>query len=100
VTPSPASPSDPNRPRSAVATYALGILLAFGALNSFAGGWYEMSGAPGIPKGMAKWHAVPRLLCSSLILCVVVGGAFLFGAVATLARLRFVLSNGSTASRR
>ena len=27
----------------------LGALVAFGAINAFAGGWYGLSGAPGVP---------------------------------------------------
>jgi len=35
--------------RSSGLRYALAGLLAFGALNAFAGGYYGLSGAPGVP---------------------------------------------------
>jgi hypothetical protein len=37
----------PSHPRAL--RLALGLLLAFGALNAFAGGYYGLSGARGVP---------------------------------------------------
>jgi hypothetical protein len=50
--------------------YVLGTLLAFGAINAFAG-WYGLSGA----SGALEW------LIPSLILLVVVGGALVLAAI-------------------
>ena len=73
-------------PRS-VLRYALGGLLAFGALNAFAGGWYGMSGAPNVPKEWLRGTPFDDYFVPSLILFAVVGGAFLFAAIAVFARL-------------
>jgi hypothetical protein len=38
---------------------SLGGLLAFGALNAFGGGYYGLSGAEGVPTGMAQGKPFP-----------------------------------------
>ena len=81
-----------NRNEPVAVRYALGILLAFVALNAFGGGWYGMSGAPHVPK---EWlHGTPfrDYFIPSVILFAIVGGAFAFGAIAVFARLRLARS--------
>jgi hypothetical protein len=68
--------------------YALGCLLAFGALNAFAGGYYGLSGAKDIPTEWLQEGPFEDYFIPSLILFVVVGGSFLAAAVAVLARRR------------
>jgi hypothetical protein len=68
--------------------YLLGALLAFGAINAVAGGYYGLSGAPGVPLKWLAGSPFKDYFIPSLILFVVVGGAFLFAAVAVFARSR------------
>ena len=68
--------------------YLLGALLAFGAINAFAGGWYGLSGAPGVPLEWLAGSPFRDYFTPSLILLVVVGGAFSFAALAVFARSR------------
>jgi hypothetical protein len=68
--------------------YVLAAVLGLVALNAFAGGYYGMSGAEGVP---VEWlHGSPfhSYWAPSLILFVVVGGAYATGAIAVLARGR------------
>ena len=62
--------------------WVLGFLLLFLALNAFFGGWYGMSGAPGIPTDWLAGSPFTSYFIPSLILAVVVGGAFLTAGVA------------------
>jgi len=66
----------------------LGCLLAFGAINAFAGGWYGLSGAPGIPVEWLNGSPFPNYFIPSVILFVVVGGSFAVAAAAVFARWR------------
>ena len=66
--------------------YVLGFLLAFGALNAFAGGYYGMAGADGVPRDWLTGSPFRDYRVPGLILFVVVGGAFLFAAMTVLAR--------------
>jgi hypothetical protein len=68
--------------------HLLGALLAFGAINAFAGGYYGLSGAPGVPLTWLTGSPFKDYFVPSLVLFVVVGGAFLFAAVAVFARSR------------
>ena len=67
---------------------ALGVLLAFGALNAFGGGYYGMSGAEGVPKEWLEGTPFDDYFIPSLILFLVVGGSFLAAAIAVFADLR------------
>ena len=67
--------------------YALGGLLAFGALNAFAGGYYGMAGAEGVPKEWLEGSPFDDYFIPSLVLFVVVGGSFLAAAIAVFAKL-------------
>jgi hypothetical protein len=69
--------------------YLLGILLAFLALNAFGGGYYGMAGAAGVPLELLEGSPFTTYFFPSLILFIVVGGAFLFAAIAVFARFRF-----------
>lgn len=73
--------------RSAI-RYLLGALLAFGALNAFAGGYYGLSGAKGVPREWLAGSPFTDYFVPALILFVVVGGSFLVAAVAVFARWR------------
>lgn len=66
----------------------LGALLAFGAVNAFAGGWYGLSGAPGIPLEWLAGSLFRDYFIPSLILFVIVGGALACAAIAVFARFR------------
>jgi hypothetical protein len=66
----------------------LTALLAFGAINAVAGGYYGLSGAPGVPVEWLAGSPFKDYFIPSLILMVVVGGAFSFAAVAVVARSR------------
>lgn len=68
--------------------YALGGLLAFGALNAFGGGFYGLTGAKDIPLEWLEGSPFTSYFIPSLVLVVVVGGAFLVAAVAVLAGRR------------
>ena len=86
-----------NHSRSSAVRYALGGLLAFGALNAFAGGCYGLSGARGVP---VEWlHGSPfnDYSVPSLILFTVVGGSLLIAAIAVFARARIARASGLTA---
>ncbi len=66
----------------------LGIFLIFVALNAFAGGFYGLSGAKGIP---LKWLAKSPFhdyFIPSFILIVIVGGTSLFAGIAVLKKFR------------
>jgi hypothetical protein len=67
---------------------ALGLLLAFGALNAFGGGYYGLSGAPGVPVEWLAGSPFENYFVPSVILFVVVGGTLAFAALAVLARCR------------
>jgi len=69
--------------------YVLGLLLAFGAINAFAGGWYGLSGADGVPTEWLHGSPFADYFFPSLILIVAVGGTFAFAAWSVLARVRW-----------
>ena len=64
----------------------LGALLAFGALNAFAGGYYGMTGAPGVPVEWLAGGPFTSYVVPGLILFVVVGGTLANAAVAVFSR--------------
>jgi hypothetical protein len=66
----------------------LGWLLAFGALNAFAGGYYGLAGAEGVPREWLDGTPFKDYFYPSLILLVVVGGSCLVAAAAVFAQLR------------
>lgn len=73
---------------ASVARPMLGVLLAFGAINAFAGGYYGLSGAKGVPVEWLDGSPFANYFIPSLILLIVVGGSFMTAAVAVFARLR------------
>ncbi len=66
---------------------ALAAVLAFAALNAFGGGWYGLSGAPGVPVEWLEGSPFTSYFVPSLVLMFVVGGASLVAAFAIVARL-------------
>ena len=76
------------RAHPAVIRYALGGLLAFGALNAFAGGYYGMAGAEDVPREWLEGSPFEDYFIPSLVLFVVVGGSLLAAAIAVFAGLR------------
>jgi hypothetical protein len=66
---------------SAALRYPLGGLLAAGALAAFAGGFYGMSGAEGVPREWLDGTPFRSYRIPSLILFVVVGGGLFVAAV-------------------
>lgn len=75
------------RARPAALRCVLGGLLAFGALNAFAGGYYGMAGAEGVPREWLSGSPFDDYFIPSLVLFVVVGGSFLAAAIAVFTRL-------------
>jgi len=71
-----------------VVRYSLGGLLAFGALNALAGGYYGLTGAVGVPTEWLEGSPFADYFVPSLILLVVVGGSFIVAAIAVFAGLR------------
>jgi hypothetical protein len=67
--------------------YVLGSLLAFGALNAFAGGYYGMSGAKDVPKEWLEGSPFDNYFIPGFVLFIVVGGSFLVAAIAVHAKL-------------
>ncbi len=78
-----------SKSRENMTRYSLGSLLAFGALNAFGGGYYGMSGAEGVPIKWLEGSPFRDFFIPSLILFIVVGGSFLFAAIAVFARFHF-----------
>ncbi len=66
--------------------YALGSLLALLALNAFAGGYYGVAGAKGIPVAWLKGSPFPNYFIPGLFLLIVVGGSALIATIAVLSR--------------
>jgi hypothetical protein len=62
-------------------------LLAFMALNAFAGGYYGLAGATGVPREWLARSPFTDYVVPSLILAFVVGGTFLGAAFAVFAGL-------------
>lgn len=67
--------------------YSLGLLLSFAALNAFGGGYYGMAGAEGVPVEWLEGSPFRNYFIPGLILFVIVGGSFLFAAIAVFAKL-------------
>lgn len=84
----PGFPASPDHAHPVITRFVLGSLLAFGALNAFFGGYYGMSGAAGVPTEWLAGSPFRDYFLPSLILFVVVGGAFLVAAIAVFARSR------------
>ena len=59
----------------------LGALFAFGAVNAFAGGYYGLSGAEGVPREWLAGSPFSDYVVPSLALFVVVGGALALAAI-------------------
>jgi hypothetical protein len=73
---------------SPLVRYSLGSLLAFGAINAFGGGYYGLSGAEGVPVEWLEGSPFRSYFVPSLVLFVVVGGSFLFAAIAVFSNSR------------
>jgi hypothetical protein len=58
-------------------------------LNAFGGGYYGMAGAPNVPTEWLEGSPFTSYFIPSLILAVVVGGAFLTASIAVFARARW-----------
>ena len=84
--------------QSSAVRYALGGLLAFGALNAFAGGYYGLSGAKGVPVEWLQGSPFNDYSVPSLILFIVVGGSFLIAAITVFARARIARASALAAS--
>jgi hypothetical protein len=74
--------------QSSMIRYLLGGLLAFGALNAFAGGYYGLAGAKGVPTEWLAGSPFSDYTVPSSILFVIVGGSFLVATVAVFGRTR------------
>jgi hypothetical protein len=83
--------------QSSAVRYALGGLLAFGALNAFAGGYYGLSGAKGVPVEWLQGSPFIDYSVPSLILFIVVGGSFLIAAITIFACARIARASALTA---
>jgi hypothetical protein len=67
----------------------LGAALLLVAVNAFAGGYYGLAGAPDVPTEWLEGSPFETYLVPSLILFVVVGGAFLLAAIGVFADTRW-----------
>jgi len=68
--------------------YSLGALLFFGAMNAFAGGYFGLSGAEGVPTEWLRGSPFRDYFVPSLVLLVVVGGSLTVAAIAVFTGLR------------
>lgn len=68
--------------------HTLGVLLGLVALNAFAGGYYALSGAEGVPTEWLNGSPFRDYFIPGLILTIVIGGAFLTAAIAVFAHSR------------
>ncbi len=59
----------------------MGVLLAFGALNAFGGGYYAMSGAEGVPHEWLERSPFDNYFIPGLFLFVIIGGSFLTASI-------------------
>jgi hypothetical protein len=73
---------------SRVPRYLLGGLLAFVALNAFAGGFYGLTGAKDVPREWLSDSPFRSYFIPSLVLFIVVGGGVLAASIAVFARAR------------
>ncbi|MEN3338132.1 MAG: hypothetical protein V7647_1808 [Acidobacteriota bacterium] len=73
--------------------YLLGGLLGFGAVNAFAGGYYGLAGAKGVPTEWLAGTPFSDYTVPSLVLFVIVGGSFLFATVAVWNRAHIARSS-------
>lgn len=69
--------------------YALGILLLLVALNAFAGGYYGIAGAEGVPLEWLEGSPFSNYVIPGIILMVVVGGSALSAAIAVFIQMKF-----------
>lgn len=76
----------------------LSALLAFGALNAFAGGYYGLAGADGVPREWLAGSPFSDYFVPSLILFVVVGGTLACAAVMVSTQHRSARAGGCTAA--
>jgi hypothetical protein len=67
--------------------YLMGGLLAFAALNAFGGGYYGMTGAEGVPLEWLEGSPFRNYFIPGIILFFIVGGCFLFAAIAAFANM-------------
>ncbi|MCY0989768.1 hypothetical protein OV203_21705 [Nannocystis sp. ILAH1] len=74
-------------PRETTRRYAVGSLLAILALNAFAGGYYGLAGAKGVPVEWLAGSPFPDYTIPGLLLIFVVGGTALGAAMAVFADL-------------
>lgn len=81
-----------------VLRYGLGALFAFGALNAFAGGYYGIAGAKGVPLAWLQGTPFDDYFVPSMILFLGVGGALLWAALAVFTRLDHAREIGLFAS--
>ena len=86
-----------SRSQSSAVRHGLGGLLAFGALNAFAGGYYGLSDAKGVPVEWLQGSPFNDHTLPSLILVIVVGGSFLVAAIAVFAGARIARASALTA---
>jgi len=83
--------------QSSMIRYPLGALLAFGALNAFGGGYYGVAGAKDVPTEWLAGTPFSDYTVPSLILFVIVGGAFLVATVAVFGHARIARMSAVTA---
>lgn len=81
--------SDAQRRTTRAVRVVLGVLLGFISLNAFAGAWYGLSGAPGVPPEWLAGSPFTSYLVPSLFLGVVVGGGCLVASIGVLRGSRF-----------
>lgn len=81
-------PEHPDPRRRNAVRHVLGAILAFGALNALAGGYYGLSGAKGVPTEWLAGSPFSSYFVPGLVLFVVVGGSLTMATIAVFARWR------------
>ena len=76
----------------------LAALLAFGAVNAFAGGYYGLSGAEGVPREWLAGSPFTDYFVPSLFLFGVVGGTLALAAVMVVRRHRLARAGAFAAA--
>jgi len=66
--------------------YSLGVLVSIVAINAFAGGFYGLSGAEGVPVEWLEGTPFRDYTIPSVILIAVVGGSCVAAAIAVFSR--------------
>jgi hypothetical protein len=71
--------------------FIIGFLLAFMALNAFAGGYYAIAGAKNVPLEWLEGSPFKNYLLPGLFLFIVIGGSCTAGSIAIFRNNKYAL---------